>query len=140
MKQATLIAATAASLMTLMLASSPAAAADKEKCFGVAKAGQCADPLAACRDWLQAIAPQCVGELHLAGHCHVSDAAGDIVIDDHGSRVCDPVWSLYRQALQCFGPVPTLIEWDTDVPPLGVLLEEAARAQALLHETLGRAA
>ena len=102
--------------------------------------GQCADPLAACRDWLQAIAPQCVGELHLAGHCHVSDAAGDIVIDDHGSRVCDPVWSLYRQALQCFGPVPTLIEWDTDVPPLGVLLEDAARAQALLHETLGRAA
>jgi uncharacterized protein (UPF0276 family) len=99
-------------------------------------AGLCPDPLAACRDWLYQIEPGCVGELHLAGHCHVSDAHGSIVIDDHGSRVCAPVWELYRHALGCFGAVPTLIEWDTDIPALGVLLDEAARARALAEQTL----
>ena len=88
------------------------------------------DPEAACRDWLDAIDPQCVGEMHLAGHCHVNDVHGDIVIDDHGSQVCDAVWRLYDHALQRFGPVPTLIVWDTDIPPLAVLLGEAARARA----------
>ncbi|WP_321813745.1 MULTISPECIES: DUF692 domain-containing protein [unclassified Paraburkholderia] len=66
-----------------------------------------------------------VGELHLAGH-RVSEAA---VIDDHGSRVAPEVWSLYEAALQRFGAVPTLIEWDTHVPPLAVLLDEARQAQ-----------
>lgn len=88
------------------------------------------DPEAACRDWLDAIDPQCVGEMHLAGHCHVNDAHGDMVIDDHGSEVCDAVWRLYDHALQRFGTVPTLIEWDTDIPPLNVLLGEADRARA----------
>lgn len=94
-------------------------------------AGMCPDPLAACQDWLQQIAPESVGELHLAGHCRVSDAHGDIVIDDHGSRVCPEVWSLYRHAVTCFGAVPTLIEWDTDIPALDILLDEADRARAL---------
>jgi uncharacterized protein len=99
-------------------------------------AGLCADPMGACYDWLQHIDPESVGELHLAGHCHVSDAHGDMVIDDHGSRVCPEVWELYRQAVACFGAVPTLIEWDTDIPALGVLLDEAARAGALAEKTL----
>ena len=94
-------------------------------------AGLCPDPLAACQAWLTEINPACVGELHLAGHSHVRDAHGDIVIDDHGSRVCDEVWALYRHALQCFGAVPTLIEWDTDVPALAVLLDEVSRARAI---------
>lgn len=81
--------------------------------------------LARCRDWLDRIAGSPVAELHLAGHAHL----GDIVIDDHGSRVCDDVWTLYRHALDRLGPVPTLIEWDTDVPPLQVLLDEVARAR-----------
>ena len=72
-----------------------------------------------------------MGELHLAGHCHVSDAHGDIVIDDHGSAVCAEVWTLYRHALNRFGAVPTLIEWDTDLPALPVLLDEVARARSL---------
>lgn len=88
------------------------------------------DPLHSCRDWLDAIPVDVVGELHLAGHCQVSDAHGDIVIDDHGSRVCDAVWALYRHAIGRFGGVPTLIEWDTDVPALDVLLDEAERARA----------
>ena len=69
--------------------------------------------------------------MHLAGHRHVSDAHGDIVIDDHGSQVCAEVWELYRHALDRFGAVPTLIEWDTDVPALSVLMDEAKRAWAL---------
>jgi uncharacterized protein len=99
-------------------------------------AGLCADPLTACYDWLHHIQPEHVGELHLAGHCHVRDGHGDIVIDDHGSRVCPEVWALYRHAVACFGAVPTLIEWDTDIPALGVLLDEAARARALAEQML----
>jgi uncharacterized protein (UPF0276 family) len=77
-----------------------------------------------------------VGELHLAGHRQVSDAHGDIVIDDHGSRVCAEVWELYRHAIGCFGSVPTLIEWDTDIPALETLLDEAARARAIAEQAL----
>ena len=76
---------------------------------------------------MAAIAPGSVGEIHLAGHL-VTDLA---VIDNHGSRVAEPVWQLYQAALARFGQVPTLIEWDTDIPPLAVLLEEAARAATL---------
>ncbi len=94
--------------------------------------GETADALQSCRDWLNAIPANVVGEIHLAGHCHVNDEHGDIVIDDHGSRVSSAVWDLYRHAITRFGSVPTLIEWDTDVPALDVLLDEAecARDQA----------
>ncbi|MGH6626931.1 MAG: MNIO family bufferin maturase [Burkholderiaceae bacterium] len=85
------------------------------------------DPLAQCRDWLDAIPVGVVAEIHLAGH----KDCGDIVIDDHGSRVIEPVWALYRHALARFGPVPTLIEWDTELPALDVLLAEAAQAQRI---------
>lgn len=89
--------------------------------------GEAVDPMASCREWLDAIPAGFVAEIHLAGH----KDCGDIVIDDHGSRVIAPVWALYRHALARFGPVPTLIEWDTDLPPLDVLLDEAARARAI---------
>jgi hypothetical protein len=79
------------------------------------------DPLAA----LEAIAPHSVGEMHLAGHLVTPEA----VIDHHGDRVAPAVWALYEKALQRFGPVATLIEWDTDVPELDVLLDEAQRAR-----------
>jgi uncharacterized protein (UPF0276 family) len=95
------------------------------------------DPVQSCRDWLDAIDPDTVGEIHLAGHCHVRDAHGEIVIDDHGSRVCDAVWGLYRHAIGRFGAVPTLIEWDTDVPQLDVLLDESARARQYCADILG---
>ena len=100
------------------------------------RTGSQTDPMQACRTWLNAIAPRAVGELHLAGHCHVSDAHGDIVIDDHGSRVAPPVWDLYAHAIARFGAVPTLIEWDTDVPALNVLLQEAELARAAGHRAL----
>lgn len=84
-------------------------------------------PEAECRRWLDAIQPGQVAELHLAGHVDT----GDIVIDDHGSRVHPAVWALYQHALARLGPVPTLIEWDTDLPPLAVLLDEAQSAREL---------
>ena len=68
-----------------------------------------------------------IGQIHLAGHTIVDDC----LIDTHGSRVSDPVWSLYAEACRRFGPKPTLIEWDTDLPALDVLLSEAARASAI---------
>jgi len=74
---------------------------------------------------IEAIAPEHVGEIHLAGHL-VTDLA---VIDHHGDRVGDAVWMLYEQALRRFCRVPTLIEWDTDVPALDVLLDEARCAR-----------
>ncbi len=88
---------------------------------------------AACID---AIAIGHVGEIHLAGHL-VTDLA---VIDHHGDRVSDAVWGLYCRALRRFGDVPTLIEWDTDVPALDVLLDEAARARRCMDCCLAEAA
>ena len=76
---------------------------------------------------IAAIAPGSVGEIHLAGHL-VTPAA---VIDHHGALVAPEVWELYRVAVARFGKVPTLIEWDTDVPELGVLLGEAERARGI---------
>jgi uncharacterized protein (UPF0276 family) len=76
---------------------------------------------------IAAIAPGSVGELHLAGHLVTPDA----VVDHHGATVADPVWTLYRAALARFGKLPTLIEWDTDIPALEVLLGEAAKAATI---------
>ena len=73
-----------------------------------------------------------IAEIHLAGHTH----AGDIVIDDHGSRVSEPVWAVYTHALATWGAVPSLIEWDTDIPALDVLLSEAHHAQQLARQIL----
>jgi uncharacterized protein len=84
------------------------------------------DPMAQCMSWLDAIHPEHVAEIHLAGHLD----CGDIVIDDHGSRVKPRVWMLYQHAIQRFGNTPTLIEWDTDIPALDVLLAEAALARS----------
>ncbi len=85
--------------------------------------------------YLAALAPQAVGEIHLAGHSRRRiDDARTLLIDDHGSRVSPEVWALYAEALVRFGPIPTLIEWDTDVPPMAVLLEEAAHASVLIEE------
>lgn len=87
-----------------------------------------ADPLPSCRAWVDALAPDIVGEIHLAGHRDL----GDLVIDDHGNRVPPPVWALYEHTLRRLGPRPTLVEWDTDLPPLDTLLAEAAAADRLL--------
>jgi uncharacterized protein (UPF0276 family) len=81
---------------------------------------------------LDALDPGTVGELHLGGHL----VTAHTVIDHHGSRVAAPVWALYRAALLRFSGVPALVEWDTDVPPLAVLLEEAAEARRIAAEAV----
>ena len=87
------------------------------------------DPVA----YLATLPPDTVGELHLAGHS-VNDADGrPMLIDDHGSPVSPPVWALYERALGRFGPVPTLVEWDTEIPALEVLLGEASQADMRLR-------
>ena len=83
--------------------------------------------------YLDALPVPAIGEIHLAGHA-ANDADGrTILIDDHGSPVTAPVWKLYQRALERFGSVPTLIEWDTDLPELSVLLGEASVADRLLE-------
>jgi uncharacterized protein (UPF0276 family) len=91
----------------------------------------------ACDDYLEGIPLGAVGEFHLAGHTRIELDGQPLLIDTHGSRVADAVWDLYRRALRRFGPLPTLIEWDTDLPGLEVLQAEAQHADALeaaLHD------
>jgi hypothetical protein len=85
-------------------------------------------------EYLRAIPVTAVQEMHLAGFSVNRYEDGEILIDTHSARVAAPVWSLYREAVQRFGPVPTLIEWDTDIPPLAVLLEEMHSADEILRE------
>ena len=76
-----------------------------------------------------------VGEIHLAGYDETVDDAGErLLIDAHGSTVRDDVTALYRHTLRRTGPVPTLIEWDNDVPDFGTLLAEARRAETLMAD------
>jgi hypothetical protein len=82
--------------------------------------------------YIREIECSAVEEIHLAGH-HLKELGNrTLLIDDHASRVSDPVWDLYATTLQATGRIPTLIEWDNDVPSLGVLVEEAAKADAIL--------
>ena len=82
--------------------------------------------------YIAALPAEAVGEIHLAGHSIKALADGSTLrIDDHGSRVSEEVWSLYQEAIARFGAVPTLIEWDNDVPTLDVLLQEADHAAGL---------
>ena len=76
-----------------------------------------------------------IGQIHLAGHAVVDDC----LIDTHGSVVCDPVWALYEDACRRFGPKPTLIEWDTDLPALDVLLSQAAQATRIAQREVAHA-
>jgi hypothetical protein len=81
------------------------------------------------RQFIAGIDAACVEEIHLAGFSR----AGGMLVDTHGARVCDAVWKLYEFTLGRIGPRPTLIEWDNDLPVLGVLLDEARRAEQLLE-------
>lgn len=87
-----------------------------------------ADP----RAYLAAFPTQAVGEIHLGGHDEEELPSGPLLIDSHGAPVADPVWTLYAETMHRLGPRPTLIEWDTDVPALTVLLDEANRAADIL--------
>jgi len=79
-----------------------------------------------------------VGEIHLAGHAEQTDDEGDpLLIDSHDGPVADAVWKLYEIIIGRCGPVPTLIEWDSNIPDWSVLSAEAAAAQAILDRYQG---
>ena len=80
--------------------------------------------------YLSAIPPAAIAEIHLAGF----ETGEHCLIDTHGTPVSPEVWPLYRRAIGRFGPRPTLIEWDTDIPSLDTLLREAATAQSILEQ------
>ncbi len=85
----------------------------------------------ACEDYVQGIPPHVVQEIHLAGFSRITVQGRELLVDTHGTPVCDAVWDLYGAAVQRFGDVPTLIEWDTDIPAFEVLQAEADKADAL---------
>jgi uncharacterized protein len=87
--------------------------------------------------YLDAFPVDLVGEIHLAGFAEAVDDKGHLLlIDAHDSPVRDQVWSLYRRAIERRGAVPTLVEWDNDVPDWQILLGEAQRAESLMAQTL----
>jgi uncharacterized protein (UPF0276 family) len=83
-------------------------------------------------DWLDVLPVGAVAEYHLAGHAVNKVGETTVLIDDHGSQVADPVWRLFERCVARFGTRPTVIEWDTDLPALSVLLDEARRASVIL--------
>jgi uncharacterized protein (UPF0276 family) len=95
--------------------------------------GAGASALAQCKAWVDALPPDVVGEIHLAGYAETPG----LVVDDHGSRVRPDVWDLLGHTLRRCGPRAVLVEWDTDLPPLGVLLGEAKQAAAVAAGIFG---
>lgn len=89
---------------------------------------QGADP----RAWLAAFPLHLVGEIHLGGHDAEELPSGPLLIDSHGAAVADPVWTLFAEVISRAGPLPTLVEWDNDLPEWPVLAAEAARAGKIL--------
>lgn len=79
------------------------------------------------KEYIDNINSKDVMEFHLSGHLKRDTH----LFDDHGSEVCDEVWELYKYAINKLGKIPTLIEWDNDIPPLKVLQDEAKKAQRL---------
>jgi uncharacterized protein (UPF0276 family) len=92
------------------------------------------------RRYLDAIPVHAVGEIHLAGFTRRDTDLGEVLIDTHSRPVDDAVWALYAYSLRRLGPVPTLVEWDTDLPPLATLVAEAKSAERLQEACHARAA
>ena len=82
--------------------------------------------------YIRALPRKAIQEIHLAGFTRKEGLPVPLLIDSHNRRVDEEVWDLYDVAIGLFGPTPTLIEWDQDIPELEVLLDEAARAGEVL--------
>lgn len=77
---------------------------------------------------------EAVGEIHLGGHAEEELPSGPLLIDNHGAEVAEPVWVLFEEVIAKTGPLPSLIEWDNDVPAFPVLLADAVRAEEILRK------
>jgi len=83
-------------------------------------------------EYLAGICGARVGQIHLAGH----SSSGDLLIDTHDHPVSTPVWHIYREAVQRFGPISTLVEWDDQIPSFEVLLAQSDRAREIEAEVM----
>jgi hypothetical protein len=84
-------------------------------------------------DYLSDFPVEHVGEIHLAGHAEQVDDEGDLLlIDSHDGPVADAVWELFDIVVTRCGAVPTLVEWDSNIPDWPILKAEAAAAKAIL--------
>lgn len=84
-------------------------------------------------DYIDGFPMEFVGEIHLGGFSEDADDFGArLLIDSHGAETADAVWDLYRYTLGRCGPIPTLIEWDNNVPEFDTVAAQAARARAVL--------
>ena len=92
------------------------------------------NPIAYVSQWIESIPLSIVGEIHLAG-C-AKPAEGELMIDDHSNHVSETVWQAYRLALKRFGTIPTLIEWDSNLPSWETLVAEAQIARSISQEVL----
>lgn len=91
-------------------------------------------------EYIDGLPADAIGELHLGGFTPEEDEANpgqELLIDTHATVVAEAAWDLYAYAIRRFGPKPTLVEWDNDLPPLATLMGEAARADVIVAETLG---
>jgi len=85
-------------------------------------------------DFLDSLPFEAVDQIHLAGHFVDHGPHGEpLLIDSHNAKVSDAVWDLYEQTIFQYGPIPTLIEWDGDLPEFSVLAAEAAQADRRTH-------
>ena len=82
-------------------------------------------------DYIENISVELVAEMHLAGHSRQTFNNQTILVDTHDAPVCDDVWQLYELAARRFGPTPTLVEWDSKLPSVATLINEANKAQKI---------
>jgi hypothetical protein len=87
-------------------------------------------------EFVRSVPHERIVQIHLAGHTNL----GAYIIDTHDRHVIDPVWDLYRETIELTGSVSTLVEWDDDIPELGVVLAEAERARRVRDDALERRA
>ena len=92
------------------------------------------------QEYLQSIPEHLVEEIHLAGHTIKQFANHTLLIDTHNQLICNDVWDLYSETLKHLGNKPTLIEWDSDLPELAVLISEADYAQSIMDENYAQVA
>jgi uncharacterized protein (UPF0276 family) len=89
--------------------------------------------------YIDGLPADAVGELHLGGFTAEQDEGepgSEVLIDTHATTVAEPVWDLYAHAVRRFGPAPTLIEWDNDIPAFTTLLDQARRADSVASGAL----
>jgi uncharacterized protein (UPF0276 family) len=90
--------------------------------------------------YLQALPAAAIREIHLGGYTVNRYPEGEMLIDSHNALVSEPVWELYAHTIRQHGPRPTLIEWDSDLPPLVTLVGQAEQADAILARETAHAA